>query len=229
MVTRLTEGVWWLDLGGVNAYLVDDGGDLTLVDAGMPWHARHVAGAVGTVGDGLGSVERVLVTHYDLDHVGSLGRLDALEAPVYVGRADADYVAGRDRPPWASRKGAFQRATGWWVRSPNGPVEPVDDGDEIGGFRAIHTPGHTPGHTVYVHDDRSVALLGDVVRESNGHLEPSPWFLSDDVREVKQSVRDLADRLGDFDVAAMGHGTPFAKRGSEHLANCAEGIRTPRA
>ncbi len=226
MVTRLADGVWWLDLGGVNAYLIDDDGDLTLVDAGMPWHARRVAGAVGTVGDGLASVERVLVTHYDLDHVGSLGRLDALAAPVYVGAADADYVARRDRPPLSSRKGAFQRAAGWWVRPPVGPVESVRDGDEIGGFRAVHAPGHTPGHTVYVHEGRSVALLGDAVRESGGRLKPSPWVLSDDVREVKSSVRDLAERLGDFEVAAVGHGTPFRTAGADRLRECAGRIRT---
>jgi len=31
MVTSLADDVWWFDLGGVNAYLVDDSGTATLI------------------------------------------------------------------------------------------------------------------------------------------------------------------------------------------------------
>ena len=35
MVTELLDDVWWFDLRGVNAYLVEDDETLTLVDAGV--------------------------------------------------------------------------------------------------------------------------------------------------------------------------------------------------
>jgi len=218
MVTELAEGVWWIDLGGTNAYLVDDDGVLTLVDAGMPWHADDVAAAIADAGYAVSDVERVFVTHYDMDHVGGLSRLDDLDATIYVGERDADLVAGRSSPPIFDRKGAFQRLSGLFVSSPNARIEPVADGDRIGSFTAYHTPGHTPGHVAYVSEELGVAFLGDLVRESNGDLEPSPWFLSHDTDAVESSIRDLVERTPDFEVACIGHGIPLKAGGKDALS-----------
>ena len=214
--TELGEGVWWLDLGSVNAYLADDDGDLVLVDAGTPRSADAIAAGIRETGHAVSDVSRALITHYDLDHVGALAKL-SLDCPVYVGRRDADVLAGRKRPDWRNRKGLFQRVTAPFVGAPDLPIRPVEDGDEIGAFTAYHTPGHTGGHVTYVAETPSVAFLGDLVREKDGRLESSPWALSRDTDEVARSVRDLADRAPAFDVAAMGHGTPIIRNGSERL------------
>lgn len=222
MVTRLGDGVWWYDLGGVNAYLVDDGGTLTLVDTGMPWHGRRVTLSIDDTGHSLQDVERVLVTHYDLDHVGGLGRLHGLDATVYVGAADAPFLTGTAKPPLSNRKGLLQRLMGPLASAPDLPVETVADGDTVESFTAYHTPGHTPGHTAFVSESLGVAFLGDLVRESGGELAASPWFISYDSGQVHESVRDLAERAPGFDVAAMGHGVPFRSRGSEVFAALAD-------
>lgn len=225
MVTRLADGVWWYDLGGVNAYLVDEavagdgGGDgVTLVDAGMPWHGSQLVAGIADAGYELADVERVLVTHYDLDHVGGLSALDGLDATIYVGEADADLVTGRRRPPWRNLKGLFQRVTAGFVTPPENPVERVGDGDSVGSFTVYETPGHTPGHVAYVSETASVGLLGDMVRESAGSLEPSPWFISYDTDAVERSVADLAERAPGFDVLGVGHGRPFQRGGRARLA-----------
>ncbi|WP_134668949.1 MBL fold metallo-hydrolase [Halorussus marinus] len=211
-------GVWWLDLGSVNAYLVEDGDDLVLVDAGTPRDAGPLARAIRDTGHAVGEIDRILVTHYDFDHVGALGKL-GLDVPVYLGREDAAVLAGRDRPDWHNHKGLLQRVVQPFVAAPGVPIRPVADGDEIGGFEAYHTPGHSPGHVVYVGD--RVAFLGDLVRERGGDLEPSPWLISYDTVAVRRSVRALADRVPDFDVAAMGHGTPILAGGSDRLRELA--------
>jgi glyoxylase-like metal-dependent hydrolase (beta-lactamase superfamily II) len=212
--------VWWLDLGGVNAYLADDGGDLVLVDAGTPRDAADIRAGVRGAGYHVADVDRVLVTHYDLDHVGALSRL-GLDAPVYLGRRDAEVLAGRCRPPLRNHKGLLQRVTAPLVSPPGVPIRPVEDGDEIGAFTAYHTPGHSPGHTVYVAEEPSVAFLGDLVREVDGRLESSPWAISYDTDEVARSVRRLASDAPGFEMAAMGHGTPIMRNGSERLRELA--------
>lgn len=229
MVTRLADGVWWFDLGGVNAYLVDEalagdgaGDGLTLIDAGMPWHGTRLVGEIADAGYELRDVERILLTHYDFDHVGGLAGLDGLDATIYVGEADADLVTGRRRPPWRNHKGLFQRATAPFVTPPENPVEPVADGDTVGAFTVYETPGHTPGHVAYVSETGSVGLLGDMVRESDGALEPSPWFISYDADAVERSVSDLAERAPDFDVLGMGHGRPFQRDGRARLTEVAD-------
>lgn len=222
MVTRLADGVWWVDLPGVNAYIVDDDGVLTLVDAGFPWSSETLAAAITDVGEAISGVERVLVTHYDIDHIGGLGALAGLDAPVYINRIDAPYLLREEKPGLTNRKELSQRVLDW-LRSPvTLPVERIEDGDTVGSFTAYHTGGHTAGHTVFVSESLSVAFLGDVVRESDGSLEPSPWIITHDYVENMAAVPELVEELPSFEVAAPGHGVPFAERGDQHLTDCAE-------
>lgn len=224
MVTHLRDGMWWIDLGGVNAYLVDDDGDLTLVDAGMPWHGGEVVDAIVEAGFVLGDLDRVLLTHYDLDHVGGLPRLDGLDLTIYAGQRDAPLVTCQEAPPFDFPKGAFQRLVGRLITPPDNEVLPVTDGDEVGSFTVYETPGHTNGHVTYVSESLETAFLGDLVLESDGDLAPSPWYLSTDTDQVRESIRRLAEEAPDFDAAAMGHGVPFDHAGSDRLSDLAARI-----
>ncbi|WP_136717245.1 MBL fold metallo-hydrolase [Halorientalis salina] len=224
MVTALGDGLWWYDLFGVNAYLVDDGGTLTLVDAGNPWDSRSLVLGIEEAGHAPEDLDRVLLTHYDFDHVGTLGRLPGLDATVYVGEADAPLVSGEKRPPVTNHKGLLQTVLGPVLKPPGLPVETVEDGDEIGSFTAYHTPGHTPGHVAYVSDSLDAAFLGDLVVESGGDLRPSPWLMSYDTDDVAASIQDLADRAPSFEIAGMGHGVPFRTGGSVRLERLARSL-----
>ena len=224
MATELADGVWRLELRGVSAYLVDD--DVpTLVDAGTPWDEAAIREGLADAGVDVADVGRVLLTHYDLDHVGTLAALTPkLDATVYAGAFDAALLRGDRSPPLRNHKGALQRLTGLFTTLPDLEVKSVADGERLGSFTAYHTPGHTPGHVAYVSESLGVALLGDLVSESDGALEPSEWLISYDTDRVLESVRDLSARAPPFEVACVGHGDPLARDGSEALAALAERI-----
>lgn len=222
MAHALTEGIWWLDLGRVNAYLVEDDA-LTLVDAGMPWHSDDIREEIEAAGFGAEDVERILVTHFDLDHVGGLRSFGDVEA-VFVGERDADYVAKRRSPPFTNRKTAFQRVTDMLRPAPQIPITPVADGDEIGSFVAIHTPGHTRGHMAYVSTELDVAFLGDLVFSDGAALTPSPWYLSQDSDAVESSIATLEDAMPAVDIVATGHGEPLVDGGYGAVAELAERV-----
>jgi len=233
MPRRLTGGVWLLDLGLVDpvdsyAYLVDDpdDGTVTLVDAGLFLNRPTLAAELAAAGEGytLDDVDRVLVTHYDLDHVGGLGAFADSGVPVYVGADDAALIAGDADPPLLHHKGLFHRVARRVWQFPDVEVVPVEDGEAVGGFRAYHTPGHNPGHTVYVHGGLGVAFLGDLVWGDDGKLTTPIRLDSYDMDELAASVRDLAARAGEFEVAAMGHGDPLTSGGSRALADLAERV-----
>ncbi|WP_276272863.1 MBL fold metallo-hydrolase [Haloarcula litorea] len=217
MPTPLTDGVWWYDLPGTNAYLVDDGGTLTLVDAGMPWHGSRLLTGIREADFAVQALDRVLVTHYDLDHVGGLSAFDHVDLTVHVGAADADLVTGERAPPLGNHKGALQRLTGPLVSAPDNPVEPVADGDTVGSFTVHETPGHTPGHVCFVSEALDTAFPGDLVREDGGQFVPSPWFISYDTDAVRRSIREFAERAPDFGAAGTGHGVPFSRGGRERF------------
>lgn len=224
MATQLADGIWWFDLSGVNAYLVEDD-VLTLIDAGTPFDAETIEKEIEETGHTVADVERVLLTHYDADHAGALSRLADLDAVVLSGAADAGILAGERRPPWRNHKGALQRVVGRFVHSPDSPVSSIEDGDTVGTFTAYHTPGHTPGHMAYVSEERSVAFLGDLVSEGGGELTASSWAMSYDTDEAAESIQSLAERAPDFNVLGMGHGVPFYRDGDQRLRDLAASLR----
>jgi glyoxylase-like metal-dependent hydrolase (beta-lactamase superfamily II) len=231
MARQLVDGVWELDLGllaplASNAFLVDEralagceGDDVTLCDTGLFWNEPSIRDELEDAGYGPGDLDRVLLSHCDLDHVGGLKRLlPDFTGPVYLGRPDYELVEHGSPPPSNNHKGLFHRAARTLFPLPAGvDVQPVDDGETVGQFTAYLTPGHNPGHTVYVHED-GVALLGDLVWEEEGAMTPPIWFDSYDMDRVRASIRAFADRAPPFEVAAMAHGTPFVRGGDDALA-----------
>ncbi|ELZ44398.1 metallo-beta-lactamase superfamily protein [Halorubrum californiense DSM 19288] len=224
MATEIADGVWRFELRAANAYLVVD--DVpTLVDAGTPWDADAIRSEFEDAGVAVADVGRVLLTHYDLDHVGTLASLTPdLDAPVYAYGFDAQLLCGARSPPLRNHKGLIQRLGGLLTDRPDLDVVGVRDGETVGSFTAYHTPGHTPGHVAYVSEALGVALLGDLVSESDGDLDPSEWLISYDTGEVLDSIRGLAERAPPFEVACIGHGDPITSGGSEALAALARRI-----
>ncbi|QUO46504.1 MBL fold metallo-hydrolase [Halorubrum ruber] len=224
MATEIADGVWRIECRGVNAYLVFD--DVpTLVDAGTPWDEETIRRGLDEAGVEVSSIGRVLLTHYDLDHIGTLAALAPdLDAPVRAYRFDAQLLRGARSPPLGNHKGLIQRLGGLLTDLPDLDVVDVRDGEAIGSFTAYHTPGHTPGHVAYVSEELGIGLLGDLVSESDSDLSPSGWLISYDTDAVAASVRDLAERASPFEVACVGHGDPLASGGSEALVALAARI-----
>ncbi|WP_277553534.1 MBL fold metallo-hydrolase [Halobaculum limi] len=226
--TELPGGVWRVDGSASNTFLVRDGDDedasVYLVDAGVPGDAGAIRATVSNAGYDLRDVDGVLLTHYDYDHVGALGRLTELDCPVYAHEPDASFLDGSETPSLWPPKALLQRVTGRFLDTPSLPVERVADGDSVGSFTAYHTPGHGPGHLAWVSEERGIAFVGDLVREDGGDLEASPWYISYSADEVRESVRSLDDRAPDFETVCVGHGDPIASGGREALAALARSL-----
>jgi glyoxylase-like metal-dependent hydrolase (beta-lactamase superfamily II) len=218
MARRVTDGVTLLEIAwpepiGANAYLVDDGA-LTLVDAGMPIPRRSLIDEIRAAGYAVPEIDRVLLTHYDVDHVGGLARID-LDAPVYLGAMDCRLVRRTWSPSWRHHKGAFHRVVRRLYSLSGVELHPVRDGDRIGGFSAFHTPGHNPGHTVYLHEGLDAAMLGDLVWNTANGFVPPPWIDSYDTDRIEASIARIAE--WSFEAACMGHGAPLSSGGDRAL------------
>lgn len=212
--------VWQLDLGLVNAFLIDDG-TVTLVDAGTPGSVDTLRDEIRDSGHDITDIDRVLVTHYDVDHVGGLAPLD-IETPIYTMEPDASLLDGSARPSVTNRKGLVQRLSGVVVDLPDTEVRRLSDGDTVGEFTAYHTPGHTSGHVAFHHPELETAMLGDLVAESDGSLGTPPWPLARDDSQNDDSVQALADRDLSFEIVGMGHGDPLSGGGSDALDTLAK-------
>jgi glyoxylase-like metal-dependent hydrolase (beta-lactamase superfamily II) len=87
----------------------------------------------------------------------------------------------------------------------------LKEGDEVGGFIVIETPGHTIGHISFWRESDRVLVIGDVVANMNIWTgvpmlrEPERYFSHDPARN-----RRSAKRLADLNpsLICFGHGPP---------------------
>src|SRR6266508_4479376 len=177
---EVAEGVYRLGTRWVNFYLVREGGEFTLIDAGYPGYWRYLVGAIEALGTSPEAIRAVIVTHHHADHAGTAERLRTTAGSrVLAGEGDAWIVAGK-YPSHAS-PGFYRRCS--WRRSGIGflahsaaaggakyrPVQEVEtlkaDGtlDLPGRPHVIHTPGHTGGHYSVALRERGVLLSGDAM------------------------------------------------------------------
>jgi len=159
-----------------NAYLVNTGSKLVLIDSGAgvlfgPTLGKFVNN-LRAAGYRPEQVDEIYITHMHGDHVGGLvsnGQRVFPNAIVRAGKADADFwlnKANLDKAP-ADKKGSFQGAMAAinpYVQA--GKFKPIESNGELTpGISALATHGHTPGHTTYVVESRGqkLVLMGDLI------------------------------------------------------------------
>jgi glyoxylase-like metal-dependent hydrolase (beta-lactamase superfamily II) len=221
-----------------NAYLINTGTKLVLVDAGAgalfgPTLGKLVAN-LKAAGYKPEQVDEIYITHMHGDHVGGLvannGRVFP-NAVVRAGKADADYwlnQANLDKAP-ADKKGFFQGA----MASINPYVQAnkfkaIDaDGELVPGVSAIAEHGHTPGHTTYMVEShgQKLALVGDLIHVASVQFDnPQVTLAFDSDEKAAAAARKKA-----FDAAAKGNyligGAHLPFPGLGYLATQGKGYR----
>lgn len=165
---------------GVNAFLINTGDKLVLVDTGA---AKLFGPTLGQVLENLKAsgyrpeqVDAVLITHLHADHFGGLVGADGQpvfpNAQAWVPKADADFWLS---PEIAAKVPADKQMFFKLARDVAAPLiaagkwKTFSEGDALaGGFKAVPSPGHTPGHTAYQLDSDGQRLLlwGDLMHNA---------------------------------------------------------------
>jgi glyoxylase-like metal-dependent hydrolase (beta-lactamase superfamily II) len=195
----------------VNAYVINTGTRLLLVDAGG---GTSFAPTLGWLPDNLkaggldpADVDAVLLTHIHPDH--SNGLLDASGGKAFP-NADL-FVSAAEYDVWtdgahaaaapAAMKPFFEMAKR--VLRPYGSRLHRADGDDVGvpGLRRLLATGHTPGHCAYAISSGSEQLLisGDIVHIGPLQFARPDWTIAFDVDQPKAA----ATRKRLLDMAAV--------------------------
>jgi glyoxylase-like metal-dependent hydrolase (beta-lactamase superfamily II) len=59
----------------VNSYLVEESGEVTIIDAGVPGFYRDIPGELAAMGKTVADVRALVLTHGHTDHIGFAERL----------------------------------------------------------------------------------------------------------------------------------------------------------
>jgi glyoxylase-like metal-dependent hydrolase (beta-lactamase superfamily II) len=172
--------------GSINAFLINTGKKLILVDSGAGTLYGSCCGKLTSHLRAAGyqpeQVDEILITHFHKDHVGGIssgGIVVFPNAVVRMSKTESDYWLG---PQSAAKAPEFLSTFFDAARAAIAPYISIDRfqpfdafGELEPGIEAIPVPGHTPGHAGYLVTSRGQQLLiwGDIVHVAQIQL-PDP-------------------------------------------------------
>lgn len=208
-----------INLGFVNAFLVDVGDGFILIDTGIGPTWKQLESQLQSAGCLPDHLKLVVITHGDMDHIGSCAVLkEKYHARIAMHPADvplAESGKSLERTPTS----AFTKVVGLVgkvgsslqgdrpVLNTFSPDILLRDGqrlDEYGlAARVIHTPGHTPGEIAILTDDGAL-FAGDTFSNTNA---PGLGMYVHNLQQYKESLVKLKNL--DAKMVYPGHGKPF--------------------
>jgi glyoxylase-like metal-dependent hydrolase (beta-lactamase superfamily II) len=198
-VQALADDLWQLSgrpANNVNVYVIGD----VLIDAGTPLDRRRVLRQLADR-----PISAHALTHAHPDHYGASHAVcERLGLPLWCGAGDVEAV----------ESGKIAGRGGRMLPGPHShPVaRSLREGDEVGGFTVLETPGHSPGHVSFWREADRTLLCGDVMWGYNpfrlgGPIREPLKLLSPDVRLNRESARRIVAL--EPSLVCFGHGPPL--------------------
>ena len=228
-MTEVAEGVRRLDSVNTNWYLIEAGGRLTILDAGLPGDWPGLTATLTQLGYTPQDVDAVLITHHHMDHAGNAERLRKLGARVLAHPDEAPFLRGEEHRdnkgmirflwrPWYAGYMARYLAKGILGTKPIARLDELSDGEVVdvpGSPQVIHAPGHTAGSCALFIRDRSLLFTGDclvttdVARGPRGQTGPQV-VRGPHTEDAELAVASL-ETLESTDAKTVlpGHGDPW--------------------
>jgi glyoxylase-like metal-dependent hydrolase (beta-lactamase superfamily II) len=211
-------------------YVVEEGGKLTLVDAGKPSDWALLLRTLAAHQLSLSAIDCVLVTHAHGDHTGFAERARAeAEATVRVHESDAAVAMGAKLPRTEGGftkhlvRGEAYRTLFGLMRGGGLRIVPVaevvsfSDGERLdvpGRPRVVHVPGHTAGMSALFFEQQSWLCTGDALITRNpmtGRVGPQimPASLNVSSGQALESLARIAELRAD--LVLPGHGEAWTQ------------------
>lgn len=197
----------------INAFLVNTGNKLVLVDSGTAdcfgAHLGSVMKNLKAAGYQPEQVDTILLTHLHPDHscgVSKNGVANYPNATIYVSENEADYWLDSKQLQRISKdKQANYTGTVAKIKAALAPYQTKKQfktfklGDKIDGFEVISTPGHTPGHFSYKlkTSDEDVIFIGDIVHSHTVQFDRPETAIDYDI-DPKAAVQTRLKQFADY-------------------------------
>jgi len=216
--------------------LIWDEETVILVDTGVPGQLENIREAMEKAGVPFEKLTKVIITHHDTDHIGSLSKLvkeakHKLEVLAHEG--ERPYIQGEKLPikmtpqriaeiealPEVEREGIKEMYASLATR-----VDTlIKDGEELpycGGIVVIHTPGHTPGHICLYLKKYKALITGDSFNVVEGQLYgPNPIYTFN----IEEAISSLT-KFEKYDIKTVlcYHGGVFSNNPNKRIAELAD-------
>jgi glyoxylase-like metal-dependent hydrolase (beta-lactamase superfamily II) len=224
----------------IHPVLLWDDRDVALIDTGFPRQVNQLRSEIESHGVDPGRLNRILITHQDIDHIGNLQELvegsssrievstHITEKPYVQGdrrllRFTDEAIAGLDLLPDHVPESFRLGLKALMLHPPRAVVDRVIEGGErlpwCGGIVVIDTPGHTPGHVSLYHEPSRTLIAGDALVVRDGQL----WGADPDTTLDRTAAQESISKLAAFDIDSVlcYHGGLFNMNVRHRLAELA--------
>lgn len=196
-----------------NPFLLIDRDGLTLIDTDIPGSAQRILRYIKQLGYAIRDLKRILLTHADYDHAGSVAALKkATGARVYASLFEARAVATGQFPRSLKTDNILVKPI-FALAELLGKIRPVHVDETLtegqvlpvlNGLEVVDTNGHTPGHLSFFAPVLGILFSGDsIVSEKNqlvGSHAPVTWNQPKADASVKKQMALKAR------IMCVGHG-----------------------
>lgn len=219
--------------------LIWDDNTVILVDAGFPGQLQYIQEAVEQAGIAFSKLNKVIITHQDIDHIGGLPEM--LNVPenkieVISHEIEKPYIQG-DKPlikmnPERMKKlegsipeEQLNRMKKLFENPPKAKVDTiVVDEEELpycGGIKVILTSGHTLGHiSLYLKQSKTL-ITGDALVIFDGQLFGPRPEMTANMEEAANSLKKLTQY--DIETVICYHGGVYKNNANHRIAELARG------
>jgi glyoxylase-like metal-dependent hydrolase (beta-lactamase superfamily II) len=211
--------------------LIEVEGQYFLTDCGYEESYDELVGLLRQKNLEVSQLSGILISHDDIDHIGSLYKLRQSnpELLVYASRIEEPSLSGKiksERLAQAERlfENIPEEHRTWALDFQNSLKsiqrvtvdKTLEDGDQIAKeIRVIHTPGHTRGHLCFYVEQLKLLIASDAVVIENNELNIANPEFTLDLKAAIRSVRLLATL--DIEKMICYHGGIFQGNIKDHL------------
>lgn len=216
----------------VNWYLIEEGGRLTVVDAGLPASWRSLQDALNVIGRVPGDIEALVLTHAHFDHVGFAEQARTeLGVPVCVHENDAPltkrpwlYMTERSPLAYLSRNNLPVVTS--MVGAGAARVGPIREINRYGDEGTLDVPGSprilfTPGHCALHLPERDAVISADALVTHDPYTDTrGPRIVARGATADSERALASLDRIARTGAGTLlpGHGEPW-RGGAEAAAS----------
>lgn len=194
----------------INCYLIED----VLIDAGIRSSAYTILKALKDK-----SITKHALTHAHADHQGSSKVIcETLNIPLLCSESEKEFAeSGNVFTEYPNPNHIFSKfQKNFWAGKGTAVSETLKEGDQIGGFTVVETPGHSRGHISFFREKDGILIVGDVMTNMNllttkvGLHEP-PHLFTADKETNRKSILKLAFLKPK--ILCFGHGPVLVNNG----------------
>ncbi|MED4688406.1 MBL fold metallo-hydrolase [Peribacillus frigoritolerans] len=194
----------------INPSLIISKSELTLVDTGYPNFLPFIENEISKNGYDLKNLKNIIITHYDIDHIGSL--YDFKEKYPHINmiasEVESKYISGEMKSERLVQAEEMLENMPiqeiefgkWFIQQLKNLKhvsidEKVHDGDWIldNECRVVATPGHTSGHISLYFPRLKTVIAGDAAVIENRELVIANPHFCLNVEKAEQSLRKIKD------------------------------------